>query len=161
LKGAALRVLDKFALVYAAARLARNFDILPIRRPGPAVLSIYRRHVAQRDQTRRSTNNGDALRKVQDYFHRHREHFYDLSHGYPKLSGEEFKTAPGFVLRKGGSTWLLVSAARWSATFPANAKQLLVGLQDAGKLKATEGFQWQTKVRKSEKKDRVYAIKLD
>jgi hypothetical protein len=95
MEGPALRVLDKFALVYAAARLARHFKVLPIRFPGPAVLSIYRRHAAQRAETKGSTKTGDALKAVQDYFRRNREHLYDLSDDYPKLSDQEFKAAPG------------------------------------------------------------------
>jgi hypothetical protein len=158
--GAADRVLTKFALVFAAVRLARYWRILPISLSGKAVLTVYQRHLAQRAYANRTLKT-DAIARVREYVQRTRSKLIDFSDDYPKLSDEEFKAAPGFVLRKGGSTWLLVSTPRWSSEFATQGKAMLEELKAQGRLRATEGYQWQTRVRKNKKTDRVHAIRID
>ena len=87
---------------------------------------------------------------------------HDLTNGrYPNLTDPQLNVAPGFLLRKGGATWLMVRAQRWNGQFGSRANAMLQELKSAGRLKATEGNQWQTKVRKSKAKDRVYCIQLN
>ena len=160
--GAANRVVDKFALVYAAAALARRWKIAPLTRPRSAVLTVYRRYRAGLPAVPVTTQGRSAINEVRNYESQYRTQLHDLTNGsYPTLTDLQLNAAHGFLLRKGGATWLMVRAQRWNAQFGARANTMLQELKSAGKLKATDGNQWQTKVRKLKSKDRVYCIQLN
>ena len=84
--GPADRVADKFALVYAAARLSRHWNVLPVNRVGPAVLTVYRRYRAGLSPDAQPVSHQSALDEVRNYVDRHRSELHDLSRGiYPDL----------------------------------------------------------------------------
>jgi hypothetical protein len=155
-------VLTKFALIFAAVRLARYWKILPSSLPGKAVLTVYQRHLAQRPHVNRTLKT-NAIARVREYVQRNRPQLIDLSKGYPALSDKQFKEAPGFLRAEGGSEWLLIGRPRWAAEFLLRQKDMLEELKAENRLKTSRGepYQWQTKVRQSKKTDRVYAIKIE
>ena len=160
--GQANRVVDKFALVFAALWLARRWKIVPLPFPGLAVLKVYRRYLsALPARMPVSTATYSALNTVREYVDARQSELRDLSDGrYPKLTDQQLDEAAGFLRRKGGVTWLLIRARRWNAEFVLRAKTMLEELMSLGRLKATDGCQTQVRVRKSRNKDRVYMIKI-
>ncbi len=133
-----------------------------MQRIGPKVLAVYRRYLAQKPQVQKPPAQQSTIAEVRSFEKRHHGKLHDLSDGsYPDLTDRELDEAYVFLRRKGGATWLILRAARWTTQFGGQANAMLEELEAERRLKAIEGYQWHTKVRKSKLKDRVYAVRID
>jgi len=154
-EGTFQRAVAKFAVIYAAGMLGRRWRILPLDYVGSAVLAVFNRF-------RQSFEGGSeevakTVKQVGDYFRQHESKLYVIDDGkYRRLNDRQFDEAPGFLRHQGGVTWLIVSPERWAGEFGGRARSMLGHLSGLDRLKATDGYQWQVKVRQS--KDRTESI---
>jgi hypothetical protein len=96
------RIARSFGLVYAAGRLAKRFDVLPLPKLRRAVLSCYRR--AQSTGGAQSTLL-TASERVAAYVATNRARLLDLDPPtkYPKMTTAELDGHPGLLKTVGGS----------------------------------------------------------
>jgi hypothetical protein len=152
-----------FAVVAVALRLAQRWHIAPISWPGTCVLDVYRRYLlALPPLEKEFASKLNAIDRVRRYIDSHRRLLRELDESdYPALTDRELDEASGFLRSIGGTTWLIIRASRWNAEFGGDARTMLSQLLANERLKATDGFRCQIKVRKSKRKDGVYCIRID
>ncbi|MER8569066.1 DUF927 domain-containing protein [Mesorhizobium sp. M0924] len=158
------RVVDKFALVYAAASLAARWKILPIDDVGPAILRVYEssradHHRADVDVSIPSIPKA-PIDRVLAYIQANRDAVIELADGPADLSDEQFASAACFLYTKWGHQWALFHTAALDRAFGNVTRGLLSDLADLGLLRRTSGLQTQIKIRRSTSKERVYCIQI-
>lgn len=160
-EGPEVRVAEKFAIIFAAGSLAKEWGLLPIDAVGTQVLRAYRHYQTHSPQ---QPVQKSALEVMREYARRHKAKLHDITGGgdaYPDLDKAAFNEAAGFIKRKGGETWLLVSHPRFDAAFGVRGRGMLRALKRVGRLRApTEGFLYQMVVCRNKKVERVHMIKL-
>lgn len=157
---AGLRRARSYAFIYAAARLAADWKILPLTRLKSLLLESYRRsgaaHVDAAPQPSLT-----AQQRVQTYILAKGTKIRDLDkRGYRSLTSRRLDARSGFLKTIKGRSYLLIRSSRWAKEFGPEGHRVLKELESAGLLIATEGLQTQTRVRSDRNKDRVYAIQV-
>ena len=156
------RVADLFAPAFLALRLARRWQILPLSGIGDCILTVYRRYLARLPQQSNPEVDSGPIDRVRNYVTRHRSELHQLDGAdYPDITDQQLDQVAGFLRNTGGATYLIIRAARWSAEFGLQARSLLDDLLTQQRLKATDGYRCQIKVRRSKPKDGVYCIRID
>jgi hypothetical protein len=156
--GAAFRRASIFARIYVAGILASRWGILPLRDIREAILTCYNRSPAAGTLSA-LVPRVTAAQLVAQYVQDHRGELLDLDRAaVPQLTLAELDGHPGFLRSWPGRRCLLIRTERWQAVFGGNANRMLVELRGNGRLQITDGFQFQTRVRRDRSKDRVYAI---
>lgn len=158
---AGLRRAKSFAMIYAAARIAKRWKILPLKRLMPLLLESYRRCTAA-DAHNLPKVRLSARQRVQAYTAANLTELIDLDARDPiKMTKKQINDCAGFLKTLKGRRCLLVRARRWNLEFGTEARSILDELDRQGRLHATENLQTQTRVRANETKDRVYAIRVE
>jgi hypothetical protein len=156
------RVADMFAVVLIAIRLARRWQIVSLNGYRTSILKVYRRYLARLPRPSEPAVDQNPIERVRNYVTRRRSELYQLDGtGYPDLTDQALDRAAGFLRTAGGATWLVIRAARWSAEFGSDARLMLDDLLSKGRLRATDGYRCQVKIRQSKPKDGVYCVKID
>lgn len=159
--GAAFRRASIFARIYVAGILASRWGILPLRDIREAILTCYNRSPGA--ATLSAVAAGlTASQMVAQYVRDHHSELLDLDRGrVPHLTLAELDSHPGFLRSWPGRRYLLIRTERWQAVFGRRANRMLAELNREGRLQITDGFQFQTRIRRDRSKDRVYAVLID
>ena len=159
--GAAMRVVNAFAAVYAAGRLARSYGVLPKawRSLRAALLPCYQRSLALR-----AGLEARVADRVQAYITNHRTDLLNLDEAKPpRLSVAELSVHPGFLRTRRGRRELMMTRGRFNQSFPPDPRQLLRALKQQGRLRTDGGrqetFQAKRTVREGHK-DRMICIRV-
>jgi putative DNA primase/helicase len=157
--GPDLRVAQKFAVVYAAGRLASDWDILPVNNLWESLLKCFRQWQAAQLPT--TGNNPTAHERVLAYADTNAADLFDLdAYLAPPLTARAMDTHAGFLKTVKTRRCLLIRPARWEAIFGQDAFNMLTELKKAGLLLFNDGRQYNTKIRKSRTMNKVYAVVL-
>ena len=120
------RVADMFAVVLIAIRLARRWQIVSLNGYRNCILKVYRRYLERLPKQSDPAVDQSPIEKVRNYVARYRSALYRLDGtAYPDLTDQALDKAAGFLRTAGGTTWLVNSAARWSAEFGSQAARCL------------------------------------
>lgn len=148
------------AMIYVAARLAREWGILPLRGLKSTLLEIHRRSVAAAASSALVAPQS-AQELVQAYVRTNLAKLRDLDARRPKrMSRKKLDRHPGLLKTLKHRRYLLIRSARWDGEFGAASHRLLKELQAEGSLHATDGLQAQVRVRANSTKARVYCVAL-
>ena len=148
-----------FSNVYAAAKLAAEYGVLPIKRLKVPLVEVYRRSLAAHTTSERVP--GSAIERLTAYVSRYGVQLIDLDAVKPvAMTVAEMSAQPGFLKTIRGCRCLLVRSAQWRRAFGARARTMLTELRGQGRLHATNGLQIQARVRSNRDKDRVYAVAI-
>lgn len=155
-QGSAVRTADSFALIYAAGKLARAYDILPKDwRCKTAVLACYHQHVQEK---RLAT--GAPIDQVGAFAARagvaDLRRFIQL----PDLTDGEVRAAAGFLLRGQGRNEFVIHPTAFQ---DAGGTKALMRVLRAEDIAICDGptFTTKRKVRSNKAWDRLYVFRLD
>ena len=159
--GAARRRATKFAIIYAAGRLACEMCVLPFepREIGEAVLEVFQR--AQGAHQAADVARLSPPDRLRAYVAAHRAELVDLDVvPAPQLSNDELDAHVGFWRTLQGRRCLLLRGDAFRRIFGAEQAQAKSQLRKGDHLVIGSGehFQTQAPVRDREEKSRVYAI---
>lgn len=164
-KGSA-RVERVFATIYAALRLAREWEVIPKswRTAKASTLAAYRLYLGSLASSPVGSVVGpSALNLVQAYAKRERKNLVRIKEIDRPLDRKKFATAAGFTRKNDGHRELLVPTTRFQREFP-DYENLLRELKRLGHA-ITEGGPQKKFSRKAPRRindgGRVYRIRLD
>lgn len=146
------RVQDRFALIYAAGKLAAHYGILPW---GDEIGKAVRRFEAGHHHLVRATATPsvDLVAEVRAYLRVNLADMPAVPKGGLRISPEQFEQAPGFC-RNGA---FLVTCGRFERAFP-NARAILAELEHQGLLLADKGRKVKKHTIRADHRDYAYAI---
>lgn len=158
--GQMARVADKFARLYAAGLIAKDFGLLPIKSIGLHLANLFMRNYPA--SAAPASVSLTAVAKLNAYYRHHRREFVDLNSGtYASLSNAEIDQGYGFDRTESdGSKSLNLTSKAWGRLFGTGARDALNEFDKLGLLIAKDGKQRQIKVRANQAKDRVYSVRI-
>lgn len=150
------RVRDKFAVVYAAGRLAAHYDILPWPKEiGWAVRACEAAH----HRLVRETSPQDPVARVRQYL-ANRKAMPKVPEGGLHITKAEVEEAPGFRRKTSKGEVFLVSKARFEREFP-DARAVLDSLVSRGLLLTQAKRMVAKHTIREGHRDYAYVIKAD
>lgn len=151
------RVRDKFAVVYAAGRLAARYDILPWPKEiGRAVRTCEADH----HDFVRKTSPQDPVSRVGQYLEANRKAMLKVPEGGLRIAKSQVEEAPGFRRKTSRGEVFLVSKTRFEREFP-DARAVLDSLAGRGLLLTQAKRMVAKQTIREGHRDYAYAFKAD
>jgi len=113
------RVAEKFAIIYAAGKLARKYGILPaeFKSIGRHVIECFRQHLLSVSVP--DNRESDSQSIIKAYYERHKANIIILPHGHASISEDDYENSPGFIMSSNkGKPLLIVSQRKLSSKLP-------------------------------------------
>lgn len=159
--GLDLRTARALGAINLALRWAVEWNVLPLKGAGAAMLRCYQRATASAG---RDAEAHSAIGRVRAYIAANRTALgsHERTKGIA-MTKKALAVHAGFKAKRREQKLLLISLNRWNATFGNDARGMLEELKRQTRLQITgeKGFQLQIRVRADKNKDRMIAIVVD